>query len=569
MKMNVIRYLILPWALFFILALVGIVFAGVQYPQYLENEAYYYGAIGVAVLICLIINMRTLNKAGIWIAHSLPTALRYNSRPWFLMAIKAAAVALAVYLLGQISWIPLVWQAFVIPIVFTLALFVGIWGLMGPILMWSSKISFSRVVAFLVSLPVFAFVPLTAMFLGQNIVAAYLASRPELAVAAAVAPKASAPEEPAVLKSEEVEAKDERAQEFKSLAEAGKPCSESSKEIQVALDPKGPEDAVYWAVRSVKCTDMSSVVALPKLAKLMIEHSSSKVRAAAIRAMPRFGTENVSRIGYLLVKRINENESEDVMEAATVVLSRLGEDEKKYATNRLKYLLDNAKAGPSAAKILVNTLKREDLVSEYVAANIVGDESSRARAVGMICTLPKASRVIAEPYINQVISLVQSGSEDDPAMVALACLGQPGFQAIRQEVLQPQQLEKPVAARALAEMNVKGAPEALETAQTCVRDSNEEVRKWCSQSLGKIGAPALPNILELLKSNDSELKEAGRNALNFFDDPEAKDELQQVRDDNSGWMANKKKLQIAEAVNTALIKIESENKPSDSETKSQ
>ncbi|MGZ5280447.1 MAG: HEAT repeat domain-containing protein, partial [Pseudobdellovibrionaceae bacterium] len=121
-------------------------------------------------------------------------------------------------------------------------------------------------------------------------------------------------------------------------------------------------------------------------------------------------------------------------------------------------------------------------------------------------------------------------------------------------------LERPVAARAFAEMKVKDSSEALATVETCVRDSNEQVRKWCSQSLGKIGAPALPKILDLLSSNQSELKDAGKNALNFFDDPTAKPELEKIRAENSGWFASKKSLAIAEAINTALIKVELDNK---------
>jgi hypothetical protein len=70
----------------------------------------------------------------------------------------------------------------------------------------------------------------------------------------------------------------------------------------------------------------------------------------------------------------------------------------------------------------------------------------------------------------------------------------------------------------------------------------------------------LPKILDLLKSNQSELKDAGKNALNYFDDPAAKPELEKIRAENSGWFASKRKLQIAEAINTALLKVESEHK---------
>jgi HEAT repeat protein len=414
------------------------------------------------------------------------------------------------------------------------------------------------------SLPVFALVPLTAIFLGKTIVTAYLASRPELAVAQMEVPPHS--QKPADVKAD-AGAKasageaplDKKAQSFRDLAESGQPCYNESKEIIAALVPNGPEETTYWAIKAMKCSDVSAVVGLPRLAKIMTDHPSPKVRAAAIRGMPRYGYEKVHQISYLIVKRIAEKESPEVVEAAASVLSKLGEDERKWARNRLKALLDSPRASAAAAKVLVEDLKQEDLVTEYVSEHLKGSEQDRNRAISMICVLPKASRSVAEPHIDQVVASIKTGAKDDPAMVALDCMGRPGFQAIRQEVVQPQRLDRPVAARALAEMNVKSTPEeALETAQRCVRDENEQVRKWCSQSLGKIGAPALPKILDLLKSNESEMKEAGKNALNFFDDPNAQRELEKVRAENSGWMANKRKLQVAEAVNTALIKIMAE-----------
>lgn len=573
MKINVIRNLILPWIVFFILAIAAIVVAGSKFYIQPEDHPYYLLGLAVGVLLCLALNIRTFSKAGIWIAHSLPSSLRFSSRPWLLRAVLAAIAALAFFLIGQFSWMPLFWNAFIIPLVFTITLFIGVWSLMGPILTWASKVSFSRVAAFFVSLPVFALVPLTAAFLGQTVVKAYLDSRPELIAMQAMAAEPDLSAEPAgkakkdLANAEAVPADSEDAKKFKDLALSGKACYENTKEIQAALQPKGPDDTVYWAARAVKCSEMRSVVALPRLVDIMIGHSNAKVRAAAIRAMPRFGYENVRRISYLLVKRLSEKESPEVIDAAAYVLSRLGEDERKWATNRLKNLLDSSSTSKISAKVLISELKRDDLVVEYISESLSGVAGDRDKAVAMICLLPKAQRVVAEPHIQNVVASIKTGSEGDQAMEALSCLGRPGLQAIRQEVVEPQVLEKPVAARALAEMDVEIAPEeALETADRCVRDDNEQVRKWCSQSLGKIGAPALPKILDLLKSSETELKKAGRNALVFFDDPNAKKQLEKVRADNSGWMANKTKLQIAEAVSTALIKIEAEGLQKDLET---
>lgn len=561
MKINVIRNLILPWIVFFILAIAVIVVVGSQGLLPAKEDPRYIGALAVGIFVCLVFNIRTLQKAGIWIAHSLPSSLRYNKKPWFLRALLAAVITFGFYLMGQLAWMPLFWHAFVIPVVFSITLFVGIWSLMGPILTWASRVNFSRMAAFLVSLPVFALVPLTASFLGQTITQAYVASRPSISSSAST--QVAMAEEP----TKKTESSDEltppaelsaEGQVFKNLAEGNQSCSDQNKEILKALNTKAPADVAYWAAKATKCAEMKSVVGLPKLAEVL-NHPDPKVRAAAIRAMPRFGSENVKNISYLIVKRINEKEPIEVLDAATYVLSRLGEDEKKWSTNRLKALLDSSGASQAAAKVLINQLKRDDLVVEYVSESLAGTAGDRERAMRMICLLPKAQRGVAEPHIQNVVAMIKTGADEDPAMVALSCLGRSGLQAIREEVVQPKVLEKPVAARALAEMDVQSSPEeALETVDRCVRDSDAQVRKWCSQSLGKIGAPALPKILDLLKSQESELKDAGKNALNFFDDPAAKPALEKVRADNTGWLANKKKLQIAEAVSTALIKIQAE-----------
>ncbi|MGZ3745495.1 MAG: HEAT repeat domain-containing protein, partial [Pseudobdellovibrionaceae bacterium] len=488
---------------------------------------------------------------------------------WFFRALLGALIALGFYLAGQTPWAPVVWHAVVVPGAFAICLFIIIRSLMGPLLIWCSRVAFSRFSAFVLSIPIFALVPITAIFLGNMIFTAYQASRPDFVMIPQKAPKVEAratevkSEEMAENKLEvktEVKAKDKQALEFQEAAESGKACPELNKEVQKALSPSGPENIVYWAVRASKCTEMKSVVGLPKLAKIMTDHPNALVRAAAIRAMLKFPREDVKRIGYLIVKRISEREPLEVIEAASVVLPKLGEEEGLWTIKRLKALLDSPKASGVASMVLVKNLKREDLVAEYVSTHLGEDSPANPRAINMICSLPKESRKMAEPHIESIVAAIKTGEANDPAIDALECLGHPGFMAIRKELLEPHRLNKPVAARALAEMDVKKEePEAtLKIAVNCAHDKDSEVRKWCGQTLGKIGAAALPQILDLLKSSDKSLKETGTNALNFFKDPIAKQELVKVRAENSGWMANQRKLQIAKAVDRALIKIISE-----------
>ena len=562
MKINVLRNLVIPWVLLFILALGGAVTAGVHFHILAKDHPAYFISIGLGILLSLVSNINTLNTAGIWITHSLPSSLRTNSWPWITSAIKATCWAGLAALIGQLSFVPLFWQAFVIPAVFTVALFVVIWRLMGPILTWSSSMTFSRMAAGMMSLPVFALVPLTAIFLGQTIVTAYFSSRPELVIMApqttAVAMTKSAPETKVIAKVILPPVIEKRVETLQALAESGQSCHDDSKLIQANLDPKSHEDIVFWAIKAVRCADMKAVVALPRLVTLMTSHPSTKVRVAAIQAMPHFGTENLKRMAYLLYKRLNEKNPPEVIKAAALVLSRLGEEERKSASHRLQTLLDSQVAGTVAAEVLVNSLKQEELVAEYVVQNLAGPVEARERAVQMICQLSPKSRAFAEPLVDQVVASVKTGSESDPAMIALDCMGKSGLQAIQKEVLENQKLERSVAARALSEMSVKESPGVLETASHCASDKNDQVRQYCSQSLGKMGASALPKILDLLKSNDTNLKDAGKIALGSMNDPLAKPELEKIRADNSGWMANQRKLQIAKAVDTALIKIDNE-----------
>jgi len=552
MKINVLRSLIVPWLVFFLMSLTALIVIGIRFPHLAQDPRLDMAILSVSALFCLFLNIKTLNKAGIWIAYTLPLSLRRHSWLWIVRAGLAALLALVFYGIGQMSWIPLMWQGFVIPAVFSLALFVGAWSLMGPILKWGANLSFGRVIVFVFTLPLLAIVGATTLFLGHNIVAAYHASRPE---ALPLLARELEEEKPASTTAAPTEATlDKRAQALREIAESGQPCPDSNKLVMVALEPSQPEDVAYWGVKAVKCTEMKAVIGLPRLADLMVKHPSPKVRAAAIRAMPKFGTENVKRIAYLLVKRLSEREPKEVLEAAAAVLPKLGEDEAKWTTARLKSLLDTGKSAV-AAKILIKDLKREDLVAEYVGEHLEQAGPARERAVSMICELPTAQRASAEPQAASIVATIKKPSHDDTAMAALDCMGRVGFQALREEVMKPQHLNRELAVQALAQMDLRTAPEALETVETCLRDPSEEVRHYCSQSLGKIGGPALPKIMDLLESGDSQEKDAARNALNYFDDPNAKDELQKIRAENSGWMANRKKLQIADAVSKPLAKI--------------
>jgi HEAT repeat protein len=557
MKFNVLRAILIPWTLLFFLSLGFFVAASLKFFE-LNDPDLRSAVLYVGGIFCLFTNIGTLNKAGIWIADSLPYSIRRRSMNWFVRALIAVGVAGLFYVIGEAPWMPLFWQGFVIPAVFMICLFVIVRSMMGLILKKAAVVSFTRFFTVIMSLPLIYLVAMTSQFISQNFTNSYFASKPGIApvmAAAAVNPNDSEEKEDEVTGAKVPEAVSKRAQEFQALAESGKPCSEQNSDIRGNLDTRVAEDIGYWAIKAVKCTDMKSIVILPRLADMMMKHKSPAVRAAAVQMMLKYNRDTVKPIAYLLIKYINEKVPKEVMVANASVLSKLGEEERTFAVSRLKSLLDSS-VSQIAAEILVQNMRRPELVTNYVSENLATAGEARERAVAMICLLPNKDRGVATPFIADVTATVKSGTADDPAVAALSCLGTDGLKAIRQEVENPLRLPRPLAAQTLAEMDLKNDKETLKTVEDCLKDSDEMVRKACSQSMGKIGKLALPKILDLLKSSENERKTAGQLALQSLSDPEAQEDLRRARAENSGWMANQRKLQVAKAVANALVRIE-------------
>ncbi|WP_413569988.1 HEAT repeat domain-containing protein [Bdellovibrio sp. HCB117] len=560
MKFNALRYLILPWFVLFCSIIAALVLDGTVIRFLPFVYEYYLALIGAGAAICLYFNFRTLTKAGIWIAYSLPTYLRTNPWWWFARAAVAIAFAYIIYGMGKADWAPVVWQAAVIPVVSMICLFFAIRSLMGPVLVWCSRVAFSRISAFILSWPIFLLVPIVALFLGRTISTAYRESRPDFAfsqrtlIPSEESDQASSSEE--ATSAHAIQASSPIAIELKNAVESGESCNDKNKLVQRTLTAQGDADSVYWAIKAVGCTEMKSVVGLPKLADIMLKHPNSVVRAAAISQMMKFGAANVKQIGYLLVKRITDKEPLPVIEASSLVMLKLGEEERAWVSKRLTNLLDTPKTSALASKILVSELKKEDVVNNFVATNLSVESSEKDLAISMVCSLPEKARHFNEEQINVIVASIKTGDADDPAVKALECLGPVGLTALQKEIFAPQQTDKSLAARAFAEVEWKDSKSVLETASSCVHDKENGVREWCSQALGQSGAPAIPNILKLLKSDDETMKAVATRALSFVDDPAAKDKLMEERSKNSGWMANKKNLEWARAIDHALVNME-------------
>lgn len=565
MKFHVLRSLIIPWFIFFLSAIAGLVALGLHFriePQFHPAAPL---ALAAGSILCLLLNLATLRKAGIWIAYALPISLRQTSRPWLLRAAMAIAIAVSFYLIGFASWMPMIWQGAVVPAIFTFALFTALWYVLGPLLRWCSTVPFSRTILFVLSIPLFMSVPVTALFLATTVFDAYQASQPNfyLALRPSPLPESSTPSLATMTQESPVEITPamQKASALRALAEGDKSCVEDSREIQRSLEPSMSEDIAYWATKAVSCSQMKAVVALPKLVGLMQGHSSHKVRAAAIESMPQFGTENVKRVTYLLIKRIGPNEPQEIIEASSTVFSRLPDPDRKMAINKLTSLMENNRTSELAAQILIQKFKQPEVVSQFVRDHLADDSRLRFQAISMICLLPQSERLSIEAHLPLIVSSIQTANAEDPAVKAIDCLGTAGRQALNKELEQPNELDRKTAAQAMSTLNLSQDPVILKTVAECARDQDPTVRKWCGQSLGRIGKSALPEIIDLLKSNRSELKSSGRMALESFQDEKAKDDLKRLRADHSGWLANQRKIQVARAIDSALNRMERETAP--------
>jgi hypothetical protein len=561
MKMKILRYLIAPWFFLFLGIVGAIIVGGVHFGWNRHEDPFVEMIVGGLALLCLYSNLITMSKAGIWIADSIPQSVRRNQLMWLVQALIVALIAYGFYLFGQLSWVPLICAGIILPVIYSFCLFYGIRCLIGPILVWSSRVTFIRMTAMFLTLPVFYLVIAVAVYIGDNSLTAYQASLPEF-TRVKVADTEALPEteikKPSETEKREPVAENELAKTFKDAIDAKRACSELNKTISAALVPTSTEDVAYWAVKAVKCSDLKSVIALPKLAKLMVDHESPLVRAASIRAMPKFGIEDVKRIAYLLVKRLNEKETIEVMDASVSILSYLGEEERKSANTRLKNLLDNPNASSKASKILVENLRHLETVTEYVNSNLAETSPNKAQAISMICALPKNVRqnAVTEANIHILISTITNGDRNDEAIKSLECMEDMGYMAVLKELKNPTLLKRNVAAKSIAEMKPRMVQETLETVAECAKDPDLEVRTWCDQTLGRMGEAALPRIMELIESDQDQLRDSGILALSHLEDPNAKPALMKIRAENSGWMANKRKLVVAQAIDKALSRIE-------------
>lgn len=606
MKMNIRGWLLAPWVVFFIIIIASILVAGSRFHIDLRVGKYSFQLFVLAIIYCSYLNFKSITKAGIWISYSIPKNLKPTSWHWFMRVLVAVLVAFIFFKIGQISWVPLYWQGFVLPIVFSISLLFIIANLLSPILIWCANLPFIRLSAILSSIPVLLLIPVTGVYMGGMILRAYEASLPKPFILEQRAILDSAvskdisisnsnekgdksdkndksvlaknmPKNVDKISTEEklkegnkksdiivsqpnlMEPTIEKALKFKALALNKASCPEHSAEIQSALNEKNQDEVVYWATQALGCANLKPIPALTKLVDIMLKGSNPKVRASAIMAMSKFKNETVEKIGYLLIKQIGEKHPPEVIEAASYVYSRLGGTEYNSTMRKLKVLLSHPSLHREIADIMVRVMNREDLILEYIVTSLNESKDKtpiKMSAVEMVCALPKKSLAELNTHVDNIVSLIGTGDNQDPAKKALDCLGSIGINAIRNEIKTPKILNRVAAARVLSHMDIKNSKDVLDTVSTCIHDSDEELRKECSTSLGKVGVAALPKIMDLMSASKDEDKKFGEQALNSLVDPEAKQDLLKIRAKNSGWSATQKKLGLVRSIDTTLVRIE-------------
>lgn len=566
MKFNLLKRLLIFSGFIFSIVVLATIGLSLALKTPIWNHSSFLLALAGSNLLLICYLILQLKQAGIWIAHSLPSQIRFNSWPWLKTSLAAAILSLVVWMAGQLDWMPLIWDAFVTPIVMSLALFFFLWGLLAPILSKSARLRFSRVMAFMGISPLLTLVPLTGFFVSYSLVSSYFKSYPgrynyaveaiELAMEEA---SDSVPEskEPSYT-SNDYEA-GEPIKSLKTAVLTNTLCLEKKREVTRLLEKTTPNDQLYWAIKGLRCAELPSVIAVPKLITLMNEHPDLTIRTSAILAIGRYSNNVINNVAYLVIKKISASEPPEVVESAALVLKKIGGNTEKLVAQKLKSIL-NPENSEKVGHLLITYFQGQDELGQFVAENIQSShQKNKMSAVSLICKLDESHR----PHSNEAIESVVKGLGNKEtfavSLKSLKCLGESANLAIRHQIEQPHLVSRDIALTVFNQLsldNVNTPEVALETLKSCVNDTDLKVRKLCAKGIGKIGASALPTILDLIKSESPHLKETGQLALSFMKDSSIMEQLKSLRDENSGWLATAQNLKTAESIQIAIARIE-------------
>ncbi len=564
MKINLLKRLLIFGGITFGSIVLVILTSSMAIKSPVWNSHLFVPAMIIFYVGLLIYFVMLLKSAGIWIAYSLPSRIKYDKWPWIKTALLASTTAGLALAATQIPWMPIVWRGFAVPAIFSICLFYFLWGVLGPILSKSSTLNFSRVFAFLFISPILALIPLTSFFVSHSLVTSYFKSYPGKFnyIVEAID---GIPEE--LITEGTIEKGPEYLDDnYANLTESLKVirtavltnslCLEKKKEVTKLLDKATSEDQLYWAIKGVRCAELPSVIAVPKLLALMYEHPKPLIRASAIMAIGRYSTNVVRNAAYLIIKRISSSEPPEVVEAAAMVLKKLGGNDEKLVASRLKNIM-SPENSDKVGHLLITYFQGQEDVGEFVNRNLVStNQKAKTSAIKLICELENTYRPTSNESIQSVIQELKNKSQLSSTMKALSCLGEPGFLAIKQQVEQPNIISRDIALSVFNEIPDKDPQSSLETLKTCVNEPEERARYLCSKGIGQVGAMALPMILDLIKAENSRIREVGQVALSFIKDQSVMAQLKTLRDENSGWLSTSKNLKVAESIQIAIARIE-------------
>jgi HEAT repeat protein len=571
MKINLLKRLLIFSALTFLIitSLISGVSLFMGEPSW--ANPYFIPGLTIFYMGLLAYFLSLLKQAGIWIAHSLPSHIKFNSWPWLRTALAAFSVAILTFTASYFDWMPLVWRGLVVPLVSSICLFFFLWGILAPILSKTSRLQFSQLFAFLSVAPVLALIPLTGFFVSHSLVTGYFRSYPgqfnytvdaipngideeERPVEKVTAPAYTTADYPLA----------ESIQAIRTAVLTNTLCLDKKREVTRLLDNSTPEDHLFWAIKGVRCAELPSVIAIPRLVSIMSGAQAPMIRSSAILAIGRYSQNVIKNTAYLIIKRISSAESPEVIEAASLVLKKLGGADEKFVITRLRSIL-NPQNAPIVGNLLITYFQSSEEVAHFVVNNLQSsEEKARSSAIELICKLDSTFRPSTPESIQAVIKALEVKTRQASTMKAVACLGSPAFQAIERQVLEPTFLQRDVALSVYNSMSADSPDRKMDVLKSCVNDSNPKVRRLCAKGIGLVGATALPMILDLIKSSDNDLRETGQMALSQMKDQSVIEELKTLRDANSGWLSTASRLKTAESIQIAIARIEATT-PGDSQ----
>ena len=561
MKINLLKRLLV----FGSCAFFTIVFLIVSSSLFLKTPSWNlpYFAYGILFIYGLILVhfVKLLNSAGIWMAHSLPSQIKYNKWPWIRTALTALTIALIAILASHLEWMPLIWSGIILPIIYSICLYFFLWGTIAPILSKTSSLQFSRTIAFFLLAPVLALIPLTGLVVSHSLVSSYfqsypgkfnysvdaLTDLPEEKPVTAEPPKDPAYTQPDYKIADAVKG-------IRQAVLANQSCEDQKKEVQKLLENSTPEDQLYWAIKGVKCSDISSVVAIPKLVNIMNENPHPIIRSSAIIAIGKLNPVTVKNIAYLIIKKLSSTENMDVIQSAAMVLKKLGGNDESFAASRLVKIITPENA-EKIGHLLMTYFDGSSKVANYVQENIFStNQKTKHGAIDLICSLKAEDRPTGESAYKAIITDLSSKNRITKTTTAITCLGEPAYKLILSEIENPQIITRNTALEVFHMLPGQFQTTSFDTLKTCVEDMNALTRKLCARGIGQVGSKALPTILDLIKSDDPEKRETGQIALSFVKDESIMEQLKNLRDENSGWFANAQNLRTAESIQIAIAR---------------